>query len=169
MKRLVMMLALSLILVGCNKTGDSSSNSNNSSSGGGTSSTGTSSAEPTKDEAVKLLRAALAALEAKDYTKAAALFKIPAGASTEEINKQLARLLELQEISSSGIDILAKDGKWGKLDQTFEAEQAKRIAERAGVPLESCYGLTLKSAEAGFYWDGKQFKIIRCDDIGKLG
>lgn len=162
MKRIAIMLALALVLVGCNKTEE---NKNGGSTNGSTS---TSSAAPVKDDAVKVLRSALAALESKDYDKAASFFKIPSGASTEDINKQLARLIELQEISSSGIDILAKDGKWGKLDETFSADQAKRIAERAGVSLDACYGLTLKSAEAGFYWDGKQFKIIRCDDIGKL-
>lgn len=162
MKRITIMLVLLLALVSCNKTGDNKGSDSTSGS------TSTSSAAPAKDDAVKVLRSALAALEAKDYDKAASFFKIPAGASTEEINKQLARLLELQEISSSGIDVLAKDGKWGKLDEAFSPDQAKRIAERAGVPLDACYGLTLKSAEAGFYWDGKQFKIIRCDDIGKL-
>lgn len=48
------------------------------------------------------------------------------------------------------------------------AERAKGWAERCKVELKDCYYLSLKNAEAGFYWDGKQFKIIRCDDIGKL-
>lgn len=162
MRRIVIMLAVALALAGCSKTDESKNG------GSTTGSTSTSSAAPTKDDAVRLLRDALAALEAKDYDKAAALFRAPAGVSAEDIKTQLAKLLELQEISSAGIDILAKDGKWGKLDQSFNADQAKRIAERAGVPLDSCYGLTLRNAEAGFYWDGRQFKIIRCDDIGKL-
>ncbi len=126
------------------------------------------SGQPTKENAVQLLRDALTALEAKDYDKAASYFKIPANATQDEIKRQLGRLLELQELSEKGIDILAKDGKWGKLEEAFGADRAKSMAERAGVPLDSCYGLTLRNAEAGFYWDGKQFKIIRCDDIGKL-
>lgn len=158
-----MLLILTLVLAGCSK---SDGNKNGSSATGSTSA---GSGEPVKDEAVRVLRAALDALEAKDYDKAATFFKIPAGSSSEEIKSQLSRILELQELSKTGIDILARDGKWGKLDQAFDADRAKRFAERAGVPLESCYGLSLRNAEAGFYWDGKQFKIIRCDDIGKLG
>jgi hypothetical protein len=163
MKRIVIMLVLTLALVSCSKT-DGDKNG-----GTATGSTSTTTAEPVKGDAVRVLRDALAALEAKDYDKAASLFQAPPGTSPEDIKRQLARLLELQEISQTGIDILARDGKWGKLEDAFGAERAKRIAERASVPLNACYGLTLRNAEAGFYWDGKQFKIIRCDDIGKLG
>lgn len=150
MKKIIVLLVLALAVVSCGKL------------------PGTKSAEPTKENAVQTLRDALAALEAKDYDKAATFFKIPANASSEDIKKQLSRLLEIQELSASGIDILARDGKWGKLEEVFGAERAKNMVERAGVSADSCYGLNLRNAEAGFYWDGKQFKIIRCDDIGKL-
>jgi PBP1b-binding outer membrane lipoprotein LpoB len=162
MKSILTIILLILVVAGCNWTGNKNGGTENGS-------TKSAKAEPVKDEAVRVLRAALSALEAKDYDKAATFFKIPANASSEEKKTQLARLLELNEISKTGIDILARDGKWGKLDEAFDAERAKRFAERANVPLESCYGLSLKNAEAGFYWDGEQFKIIRCDDIGKLG
>jgi len=150
------LLMLILAVVSCNRT---AGNKNDGSS---------ASSEPSKENAVRVLRDALTALQAQDYDKAATFFKIPGNAQPEEIKKQLGRLLELQEISPAGIEILARDGKWGKLDEAFSPERAKNIAERAGVPLDSCYGLSLRNAEAGFYWDGKQFKIIRCDDIGKL-
>lgn len=151
MKKLFALLLLALAVASCSKLGGNKT-----------------AGEPVKDNAVQVLRDALSALETKDYDKASKFFKIPANASSEEIKKQLGRLLELQEISEKGIDILAKDGKWGKLEEVFGADRAKNIAERAGVPLDSCYALTLRNAEAGFYWDGKDFKIIRCDDIGKL-
>jgi hypothetical protein len=150
-KNLLALLVLASAVISCSKLGGNKSRG-----------------EPVKDNAVQVLRDALAALEAKDYDKAATFFKIPANATPEEIKQQLGRLLELQELSANGIDILAKDGKWGKLEEAFGVDRAQSMAERSGVPLESCYGLTLRNAEAGFYWDGKQFKIIRCDDIGKL-
>jgi hypothetical protein len=128
-----------------------------------------SNSGPTKEQAVLILRDLLAALEANDYDKAMTFLQVPPTARPDELRKQVARLLELKEISKRGIDILAMEGRWGKLDQAFDGQRAKRFAERAGVPLDSSYGLTLRNAEAGFYWDGKRFKIIRCDDIGKLG
>jgi hypothetical protein len=150
MKKIIALLVLALVVVSCGKLG------------------GNKSAEPTKDNAVQTLRDALAALDAKDYDKATTFFKVPANATSEDIKRQLGRLVELQELSVKGIDILARDGKWGKLEEVFGADRAKNMVERAGVPVDSCYGMNLRNAEAGFYWDGKQFKIIRCDDIGKL-
>lgn len=162
MKRIMIMLVLTLALAGCSKM------IGNKGDGPAKGST-TTSAEPSKDNAVRVLQNALAALEAKDYDKAATFFNAPSGSSSENVKRQLSRLLELQEISQKGIDILARDGKWGRLEQVFGTDRAKRLAERAGVPLDACYGLKLSNAEAGFYWYGQQFKIIRCDDIGKLG
>jgi hypothetical protein len=150
MKKIIVLLVLALMVVSCGKL------------------PGIKTAEPTKENAVQTLRDALTALEAKDYDKAATYFKVPANAPPDEVKKQLARLLEINELSSNGIDILARDGKWGKLEEVFGADRAKSMTERSGVPVDSCYGLNLRNAEAGFYWDGKQFKIIRCDDIGKL-
>jgi hypothetical protein len=123
--------------------------------------------KPSREAAVGLPRDLLQALEAKDYDKALTFLQVPPGLKPEDVKKELPKFLELKEISKKGIDILAKEGKWGKLDEIF-GDRAKKWAERGKVPLESCYGLGFKNAEAGFYWDGKQFKIIRCDDIGKL-
>ena len=162
MKRTMIVLTLTLVLVGCSKM------LGRKDSGPAEGAT-TTTAGPVKESAVRVLQDALAALEARDYAKAATFFRVPPSSDLEDVKKQLARLLELRELSQNGIDILARDGKWGKLDQAFSADRAKYMAERAGVPLDACYGLSLRNAEAGFYWDGKQFKIIRCDDIGKLG
>ncbi|MGB7951196.1 MAG: hypothetical protein WCH75_26240, partial [Candidatus Binatia bacterium] len=107
---------------------------------------------PTREQAVRVLRELLVALETKNYDKAITFMQVPTGADQEKLKQQLARLIELQEISSRGIDILSRNGRWGKLDQVFERSRAKRFAERAGVALNASYGLTLKNAEAGFYW-----------------
>jgi hypothetical protein len=117
---------------------------------------------PTKEAAVQLLKSLNSAIEAKDYTKAMTYVQ------GSPQNSDFDRLIANQEISASGIDILAQQGKWGKLAEVFDANRANSMADRMKVPVDSCYGLNYQNAEAGFYWDGKQFKMIRCDDIGKL-
>ena len=123
---------------------------------------------PTREAAVQLLRTFLAAVEAKDYDKAAAMIQTSSEVSPDEIKKALGRMLDQNELSARGIDILAERGKWGKLAEVYGAERASRLIARAGVSVDDCYGLNLEGAEAGFYWDGRQFKLVRIDDIGKL-
>ncbi len=129
---------------------------------------GASAAEPTKAEAVGILRNLFSALLAQDYQKAVTFFQTPTGATPADLQKAVARLIELKEISAPGIDVLEAKGKWGKLNETVEPARAERFAAKFGVPAADCYGLTLGNAEAGFFWDGKQLKVIRCDDIGNL-
>ena len=123
---------------------------------------------PTKEAAVQTLRSFLAAVEAKDYDKAAAMIKLPPQLSQDDVKKGLGRILELQEISAQGIDILADKGKWGKLAEVYGEDRANHFAERAGVSVNDSYGLNYQEAEAAFYWDGQQFKITRVNNIGKL-
>lgn len=124
--------------------------------------------QPTKEAAVQALRDLYAALDAKDYDKALAVLAVPKGTKPEDAKKQLDGLIQNKEISKKGIDILADKGKWGKVDEVFGAERAKSWAERFGVDLKNCYGLGFMGAEAAFFWDGKSFRIFRCNDIGKL-
>ena len=152
---LLAVAVLTALTVGC---GDKNAGA------GGTQSKGA----PVKEEAVRVLRNLNSALEKKDYDQAVTIFQVPPTAKAEDLKKDCARLVELNEISSSGIDILASKGNWGKLAEVFDANRANSIAQRFGVPAGDCYGLKFEQAEAGFYWDGNQFKVIRCDDIGKL-
>jgi hypothetical protein len=129
---------------------------------------GCKSSGPTKEAAVQTLRNFLAAIEAKDYDKAAGMLKLPPQVTPDDIKRGLGRIMELQEISSKGIDILAEKGKWGKLADVYGADRANRFVERSGASLDDSYGLNYQEAEAAFFWDGKEFKITRVDDIGKL-
>jgi hypothetical protein len=122
----------------------------------------------TKDKAVQTLRDFLAALEAKDYKKAATFLEGAAKAPQEKLAKELEALLTRREISKKGIEVLAAKGKWGKLDEVFKPDRAKSMADRFKVPVASCYGLEFNGGEAGFYWNGTRFTLIRVDDIGKL-
>lgn len=122
----------------------------------------------TKEKAVQTLRDFMAALDAKDYKKAATFLQRPPDGTPERIAQEFERFVERREISKKGIEIIGAKGKWGKLDEVVSAEQAKAWAERAKVPLASCYGMTHGDAEAAFYWDGKRFTLLHVDDIGKL-
>ena len=153
---LVFAIALLAALAGCKKSNVQTDGSGGPNSG------------PTKEAAVQTLRTFLAAVEAKEYPKAAAMIQTSSEVSPAEIEKSLGRMLDNNELSARGIDILAERGKWGKLAEVFGADRASRLIARAGVPVDDCYGLNLENAEAGFYWNGQQFKLVRVDDIGKL-
>ncbi len=122
--------------------------------------------KPTKEAAVQVLRDFLAALEAKNCDKAATFLHLPPDQKFDA-QRELSQGLERKEISKKGIDILAAKGQWGKLAEVFP-KNAEARAKRMQVPLDACYGLRFDPAEAGFYWNGSQFKLIRVDDIGKL-
>lgn len=124
--------------------------------------------KPTREVGVQTLRDLLGALEAKDYPKAVTYLKLPPNIKQEEGEKLAGKLLENKEISKKGIDLIAKDGKWGKFTEVIDAERAKKTAERFGVPPDACWGMSLKNAEVGLYWDGKKFQVIRCNNVGKL-
>ncbi|MBA3500305.1 MAG: hypothetical protein M4D80_26300 [Myxococcota bacterium] len=127
---------------------------------------------PTKQAAIQHLRDVLAALEAKDWNKAVTYFAFPANERPRGAEAAFGKLIELKEISAKGIDVLAAKGKWGKLVEVFEPEKAAHFADKFKVPLADCYGFSVESATAnasvGFYWDGKELKLIRLNNVGKL-
>ena len=125
------------------------------------------SAQPTREAALDLVRKTATALEAKNYDEAATYFKVPAGMSPKKLHKALAKMVARREISSAGVETLAKNPKWGKLEEVF-GKRAHDWASRSQVPLEDCYGLGMEPAEVGLYWDGSRFFLIRLDDVGKL-
>jgi hypothetical protein len=178
------MLTLALVLTGClalvagckdeAKTGTGGTTPGTNATGGtrggsgGTPGASTPAGTPTKEAAVKTLQDAAAALEGKDYDKALLYIHVPPNRTPEQFKTAGPGLIEKQEISTKGVEILAAQGKWGKLDEVFPKERAQSMAERAGLPLDECYGLTHGDAQAGFHWNGQQFKIMHLDDVGKL-
>ncbi len=128
---------------------------------------GAGAAEPTKAALVAVLRDVLQALEAGDADAAVPHFILPEGMSAEKARAGVGGFLEKREISGAGIDRLEKDGRYGTLKEVF-AERGESWAERAGADLGKCYALSLDGAEVAALWDGKAFKLIRLDDVGKL-
>lgn len=127
---------------------------------------------PSKEAGIQRLKDVLAALEAKDYAKATGYFVLPAGAPADQVAEQLGKLIELKEISAPGIEVVATKGKWGKLAVVFEPERAAKWAERSGVAVDQCWGFSVDgggaNASVGFHWDGKELKVIRLNNVGKL-
>ncbi len=123
---------------------------------------------PSKEQAVQVLKDFHAALQAQDYDKAVTFLQPHPMIKPEALKKDLAEFLKRKEISAKGIEILAAKGTWGKLEEVFEAARARSMAQRFKVSVDSCFGFKLKEAEAAFFWNGEQLKIIRCNDIGQL-
>ncbi len=123
--------------------------------------------EPTKDAAIALLTAFAKDLEAGNDSAAVKHMGAYPGMSAEKMTGEMKGFLEKNEISSTGVAILAEKGKWGKLTEVFP-DRGARLAEKWEVNPEECWALGYEGAEAGFHWNGKKFLIIRCDDIGKL-
>jgi len=124
-------------------------------------------ASPTKDTLVQTLRDLLAAIEADDLDTAAAhMIEFP-GMSKEDVHKALPGFVEKREISGPGIEILAEKGTFGPLAEVFP-ERGAHWAERVKVDPAECYALSHEGAEVAGLWNGKAFKLIRLDDVGKL-
>jgi hypothetical protein len=120
----------------------------------------------TQEQAVATLRDLAQAVRAEDYERAAALMQAPPAPAKRD--QEMKRLLWAQEISEPGLEVLARDGRWGQLDAVVPPREAAKMAQRAGVPLDRCYGLVLKGARAALAWTGDAFKVIRVESIGRL-
>jgi hypothetical protein len=131
-------------------------------------------AKPTKEAAIKVLQDFYAALEARDFDKAVTFVFIP-----EKYRKELPKLKESlqqlagekgqKEITKTGLAILAKRGKWGKLPEVAGEKEADRLTRDRGLSPASCYGLFAEPRRgAAFTWDGKRFLIIYFNNIGYL-
>lgn len=131
------------------------------------SATATQAAEPNKESAATALGDLAKAMAAKDYPAARQVLVLPEGATDEQLDAELAKMAEREEISEAGVKKLIEEGKFGPAKEIFP-EQADGWAERAKVKVDDCYAFSLDPAEAMLHWDGSGFKILRFDDIGKL-
>ena len=155
---IVPVLALCLLLGACG--GDEAASN-------GDANDAVTAAQPTKEQLVQTLRDLLAAIEAQDYEKAATFLVPLPGMEPEELPEALQSLVERRELSAPGIDILAKEGAFGEMDDLF-GERGWSWAKRAGVEHNECWALTFDDAEVAAHWDGEAFRLIRLDDVGKL-
>lgn len=126
------------------------------------------SGPPTKADVVSHLEGILAAIEAKDWDGAASHMLLNDKAPPKEKWPEVfPGFVTRNEISKAGIAILAEKGTFGPLSEVFE-ERGASWAERAGVPLDKCYGLGHEGAEVAVFASDDGLKLIRLDDVGKL-
>ena len=127
---------------------------------------------PTREAAIQRLRDVLAVLESKDYSKAMAFFAFPAAERPRSAEAAFGKLIEQKEISAKGIDVLATKGKYGKLADVLGPEKAASYADKFALPVDECYGFSVDGKQAnasvGFHWDGRELKLIRLNNVGKL-
>jgi hypothetical protein len=124
-------------------------------------------AGPTKEQAIQHLRAYFAALDARDFDKAATYLAMPPKTTPEELTRMMNRQIEQREITREGLEVFIPRAAWGKLADV-QPDKAEAWAKKFDVPLDQCWGLIFEKAQAAFVFDGKGLKIIRCNDIGKL-
>jgi len=110
-------------------------------------------------------------IEAKDYFL-----------HTENMDKKTSKeafshMLEMKELSASGIDSLEKHAIFGKVLDLYGQTGIRGIKKHDdGFPNspklnpDNCYGLyiPLTIIEVMAVWDGKGYKFFRLDNVGKL-
>lgn len=121
-------------------------------------------AAPTKEDAVKTLSDFLAAIEAKDWKKAASMHLETPDFKAKDAEKNCTSMVTRKHISKKGIEVLAAKGKFGK----WTYRKLEEIAKELKLNAANFYSLDLDPASAQFYWDGKQLKILKLSSIGKL-
>jgi len=125
------------------------------------------SAKPTKEALVAVLRNLQASLDAKDYPAAVTSLVAFPGMTDEQMQKAVAGFVEKREVSAEGIAVLEAKGRYGPLLEVFP-DRGENFAKKAGVDAATCYAMALDVAEVAAHWDGKAFRLIRLDDVGKL-
>ncbi len=126
------------------------------------------SANPDKDQLISDLKTVFKLLSEEKYEAAADHFRGPEGLSKDKMVRGMKGMIEKNEISMPGIEVLAAKGNFGPLMEVFP-ERGGSWLERNGISsAENCYGLGFDRAEVAAYWTGSEFQLFRLDDVGKL-
>ncbi|MBI5502275.1 MAG: hypothetical protein HY907_18675 [Deltaproteobacteria bacterium] len=127
-------------------------------------------AGPSREEAQKILRGVLDALERQDYDGALAQFHVPSTLQAAEAKTALAGFIARGEISGPGLEVLFEHGKWGRLTDVVGREKAARFAERVQRPVDALWGYFGPDEKGlAIFLLGKTLELVRIDDIGTLG
>lgn len=124
--------------------------------------------QPSKAALIQTLKSVTALLERQEFAEASKHLVLPPDFKPQ----MLAGLIENNELSAEGVQLLEEGAVFGKATERFGSERADALAKRAGVPLEDCYGFKHEHAsvvaEVLGVWDSGTFKLFRIDDVGKL-
>ena len=160
--------ALMFVLNGCSgKTG--TDNNNQSDLQNNNEKTDQKKTQPTREQMISDLNMLYRKISNRKVEEAKKFLKIPSSVSNEEIENELSRSIENNEISAEGIAILSEKGSFGKLRDIFP-EKADEWIKRSEIKNEGdCFAIKFYQAEVAGFWNGENFVFFRLDDVGKLG
>ena len=124
--------------------------------------------EPSREQFLNDLNFLYRKMSNGKYEEARNYLKIPKSISTEEIESELNKSIENNEISAEGIAILSEKGSFGKLRDIFPERADKWLKESEVDNEENCFAMRFNQAEVAGSWNGKNFVFFRLDDVGKL-
>jgi DNA-directed RNA polymerase len=124
--------------------------------------------EPSREQFLNDLNFLYRKMSNGKYEEARNFLKIPKSISTEEIESELNKSIENNEISAEGIAILSEKGSFGKLRDIFPERADKWLKESEVDNEENCFAMRFNQAEVAGSWNGKKFVFFRLDDVGKL-
>jgi Double zinc ribbon len=161
----VLIAGIVTLIVLLSRSGDSTTNGNTANAN---SSRGNQSTGPTKERAVQTLRDFLAAVEAGERDRAVAMVVLPPGMDVEKAKQELKDAKSV-DLSSTGIDVLAQKGTWGKAKDVYPNQtRLNEIINKSGLPADSFYALTYRDVYVLYHWDGTKFKLVDLNDVDKL-
>ena len=170
-KKIILLLLTSPIIFACNGCGantDSEKNIQTGSQNNKEKATNQQSSQPTREQMISDLNLLYRKMSNRKFEEVKKFIKIPTSISQEEIESQISRSIENNEISAEGIAILSEKGSFGKLRDIFP-EKADKWLKRSEIKNEEdCFALKLNQAEVAGFWNGNNFIFFRLDDVGKL-
>jgi hypothetical protein len=124
--------------------------------------------QPNREQMLNDLNMLYRKMSNRKFEEVKKFLNFPSSASQEEIEIQIIRSIENNEISAEGIAILSEKGSFGKLRDIFP-EKADKWLERSEIKNEGdCFAIKLNQAEVAGLWNGENFVFFRLDDVGKL-
>ena len=124
--------------------------------------------QPTREQMLSDLNMLYRKMTNRKSEEVKKFLKFPSSTTQEEIETQMSRSIENNEISAEGIAILSEKGSFGKLRDIFP-EKADKWLERSEIKNEGdCFAIKLNQAEVAGLWNGENFVFFRLDDVGKL-
>ncbi|GAB7089503.1 hypothetical protein [Marinifilum fragile] len=108
-------------------------------------------------------------LKSENYLNARQYFIDLKEINDENFIEIVSDLIEKQEISKEGIQILSSKVQFGKLEKVY-GQKGVSEASRKDLNINNCYGIFIENTniEAMALWDGNHFKFFRIDSIGRL-
>ncbi len=134
---------------------------------------------PSKTAMVQSLTTLFQSLQKRDFETAKQYVVLPEIFKPEMFDEFVKRsppmldgMISRQEFSLAGVTCLENEAKFGTAAEVFGTERAKFFAGKAGREVSECFGFNHETStgtgEVIAHWNGKLFKLVRLDDVGKI-